>query len=319
MSIADTRLVLRSSEAVTPRRWVAVVLALLLTPGLGFLWLSRPRLALRWFLFAPVLIAVLVTVYILDFDYLKNLPYGFVYAMLVNVAGTLHLASLPPRQPGAMRLRWYSNFLALFSLPPLLAMLAYGVLTVAPAFRMPSPAMEPTLTTGKPFLVFLAAYRLMEPKRGDVVLYRSMSDLGEISRVSRIIGLPGDMVAMRNGVPVLNGVPLTRDRLADYPLREGARVSDVPCFLERLPEGTGYAVLEQMPGGAGRFDNHPAYRVPEGSYFVMGDNRDSARDSRDMLGVGFVPRDHLLGKAIALKLSPETGARWREWWSAVGL
>jgi signal peptidase I len=323
MTIAETRFETPLARKHGPRRWPAITLALLLTPGLGFLLLSHVRLATFYLFYAFGCVAVFAFLFFLDLDLLRNMPYAFVYALMVNVAGALHAASVPLKPRAQAPSRWYNNLVAVLSLPVLVVMLVYTVLTVAPTYRMPSPSMEPTLALNRPFLVLLPAYRWFEPERGQIVLYRSRSEIGEISRLSRIIGLPGDTVAMEDGIPVLNGMPLFRRRLPDYDLKEGARVAATPCFMEVLPDGTHYSVLEKVPGHSGRFDNRPAYRVPEGSYFVISDNRDQARDSRDMRGVGLVPREALLGQAIALQMTPSARQAWRDrWermWGLVGL
>jgi signal peptidase I len=228
------------------------------------------------------------------------------------VAGALHAANVAPRPPGSGAGRLHFSAIALGSLPALTAVVAHSVMTFAPTYSMPSPSMEPTLAMNRPFLVVLSAYRWIQPARGDLVLYRSNSELGQISRVSRIIGMPGDTVAMKGGIPIVNGAPLARRQIGNYPLREGARIADVNCFIETLADGTSYSVLEQDSGKSARYDNHPAYTVPAGAYFVISDNRDGARDSRDMQGVGFV-RDHsILGRAIALRATPDAIVQWRE-------
>lgn len=312
MSVAEIRLTSTTEHNEERLRWIAVALSLFLTPCLGFLCLSRPWLALRYFLHAFGLISLLAVLYFLDLDALRTMPhvYPFVYVMLVNVAGALHAANVPPRpfgyRPGGLPF----SAIALGSLPALTALAIHTVMTFAPTYRMPSPSMEPTLAMNKPFLVILAAYRWQSPSRGDLVLYRSTSDLGEISRVSRIIGMPGDTVAMKGGIPVVNGKKLPRQQINNYALREGARIADVHCYIETLADGTSYSVLEQDRGQSGRYDNHPVYTVPPEAYFVISDNRDGARDSRDMKGVGFVSRDTILGRAVALRATPDSTFRW---------
>lgn len=136
---------------------------------------------------------------------------------------------------------------------------------VARAFTVDGPSMMPTLHHGERLLVDKLTYRFAEPQRGDIVVFRYPSDPRQ-HFIKRLIGLPGDTVEVRDGRVLVNGVALEENYVLQPPLgRYGPRT------------------------------------VPEGAYFVLGDNRNNSEDSRDPR-VGFVPRDHLVGRAL-----------WRYW------
>jgi signal peptidase I len=177
------------------------------------------------------------------------------------------------------------------------------------AFYIPSASMEPTLLIGDRVLVNKVVYSIREPRRGEVVVFtkddgtaapqgtvverflRSLSSglgvspSGEKDYIKRIIGLPGETVEMRDGVVLINGTP--------------------------LPEATtteGGYLAELDPNDYG-----PA-TVPDGQYFMMGDNRQNSSDSR-FPQLGTIPRDAIVGRAFVTiwpmsQVSTLPGARY---------
>jgi signal peptidase I len=131
---------------------------------------------------------------------------------------------------------------------------------VVDVLAIPSSSMEPTLQAGDHVLVNKLAYRVGEPAYGDLALF--MDSEGTTS-IKRVAGTAGDRVAIRDGVLVVNG--------------------------ERQEEP--YVDQEAIDG----YFFGPE-RVPEDSVFVLGDNRDNSRDSRQY---GPVPEDDLMGKVLA--------------------
>ena len=174
-----------------------------------------------------------------------------------------------------------------------------------------------------------------EPERGDIVVFRYPGQ--DEDYVKRLIGLPGDRIQMRSGALFLNGKPVPKTRIADYlmpvtpnsPCRtvvpemariveeEGRRFCAYPRFRETLPGGRSYEVLDQVGDGPG--DDTGLLVVPDGHYFMMGDNRDDSADSRFARdeGVGFLPADHVIGRALVIFFSTDGSAEWAKPWTWV--
>ena len=162
-------------------------------------------------------------------------------------------------------------------------------------FRIPSGSMMPTLFEGDFIFVKKYAYGLRlpvtetkivetgSPARGDVIVFRLPSD-PSINYIKRVIGLPGDTVVYERHRLTING-----ERVA---LQAGNGDSrGAPVYFEDL-DGRVHDIRVENPGYSIR-DN--TYRVPEGHYFVMGDNRDSSKDSRF---IGPIPEEYLVGEAV---------------------
>lgn len=170
------------------------------------------------------------------------------------------------------------------------------------------------------------------PKRGDVVIFKKPGE--EVDWVKRVIGLPGDTVAVENGRVVINGelVPRTGEgtigvtvspnspcrvaegATADVIMADGEALCRYPLFRERLPDGRSWLVLDQVDDPRG--DHFGPVTVPDGHLFLLGDNRDDSRDSRFApaeSGVGFVPVDHLVGRAAIAFWSTDGSASYWPW------
>jgi len=180
------------------------------------------------------------------------------------------------------------------------------------------------------------------PERGDVVVFAAPRNTGE-DWIKRVIGLPGDRIQIREGITYLNGRPVPKQRVADLVIpvtdnmiaaaraeralspcfrpdfefadAKGKRFCRYPRFRETLPSGKSYEVLDLIDGEA---DNTELFIVPEGNVFVMGDNRDRSADSRFSLersGVGMLPTENLVGKAMVSFFSTDGSASWLLPWT----
>lgn len=130
-----------------------------------------------------------------------------------------------------------------------------------------------------------------DPKRGDVVVFKLPQNTSE-NYVKRLIGLPGDTIQMKDGVLHLNDQAIPK-MYKDVYVDE--KNNEIKRYTETLPSGVSYEVLDIVNGS--QKDNTDVFYVPEGHYFFLGDNRDDSTDSRFLDEVGYVPYDHLVGRA----------------------
>ena len=196
--------------------------------------------------------------------------------------------------------------------PVILAVLLLRSFLVEP-FRIPSGSMMPTLLVGDFILVNKYAYgvrlpvlntKVIEvgsPGRGDVAVFRYPIE-PRIDYIKRVIGVPGDVVEYRDKVLYINGEEIPQETLGSYiGTGSGLSASGASLRLESLGEAPHQILVEaRKPVLDGQF------RVPQGHYFVMGDNRDNSNDSRFW---GTVPEENLVGRAFLI---------WMNWDSAGG-
>lgn len=155
--------------------------------------------------------------------------------------------------------------------------------------------LEPNLFPGRIF-------EFKQPSRGDVIVFKSPKDR-YINYIKRLVGLPGDEVQVKQGILYINNVMVERKEAGTFIDTDG---SIIKKYIETLPNGVSYQVLDDYPNGT--LDNTEVYKVPEGHYFFMGDNRDHSVDSRVGSGpIGFVPADKIIGKAeMIIYSNPES-------------
>jgi signal peptidase I len=191
---------------------------------------------------------------------------------------------------------------------------------IAEPFKIPSSSMRPTLEVGDFILVNKFAYGIRlpiiekkiietgQPQRGDVIVFRYPINPSQ-DFIKRVIGLPGDLVVYQDKKLTVNGVPFKQTPDGTYGYLEGLTYVTTEKLNERW-DGKSYTIAENpaaqpvyplnvrsFPGKENCVYNDRGFscKVPAGSYLMMGDNRDNSDDSRYW---GFVPDDHIRGKAI---------------------
>ncbi len=181
---------------------------------------------------------------------------------------------------------------------------------VVEAFKIPSGSMIPTLAIGDQIFVNKYRYglripftstRLVEfkaPERGEVIVF-ICPDQPTDDYIKRIAAIAGDELEYRQGVLHINGKALEKKSLGrkghmERDQRSGRWYPFEALAYEETNGDATYTILEK-PNGLSSERNFGPVVVPEGHVFVMGDNRDSSRDSRIF---GFVPEDHILGRSL---------------------
>lgn len=216
------------------------------------------------------------------------------------------------------------------------------------SFSIPSASMRPGLIEGDYLFVAKWPYGYSQaslpggppvgegrlwgrlPERGDVAVFKH--PVTGADWIKRVIGLPGDRIAVRNGALLLNGRPVPRDRIADWTLelspnapcrpqgervREGGTACRYPRYRETYAGDVEADVLDQ---GITLGDDRDAIIVPPGQVLVLGDNRDDSLDGRfptDAGGVGLLPVDRLVGRAQMIFFSTDGSAEWLKPWTWV--
>jgi len=241
------------------------------------------------------------------------------------------MASTEERKPAARSQGWAKSIVDIVSI--VLVVMAAKT-AIAEPFYVPSGSMEPTLQIGDEllatkypygystaslpgFVVLPKTHRLFGemPKRGDVVVFRWPGDRGQVW-VKRVIGLPGDRIALHEGRVYINGEPvgLTRDGTGQVEREDGSRAT-AARYVETLPNGRKHRIFKLTP--AEPLDEMAEVVVPPGHLFVMGDNRDNSADSRVPLrdgGVGLLPVNDLVGRVDAVVGSWDLATRFKPLW-----
>lgn len=135
-------------------------------------------------------------------------------------------------------------------------------------YRIDGSSMNPTLQDSQYLIINNVTYYLDDPHRGDVIVFQHPRT--DLNLIKRVIGLPGDHITVENGTVWVNDVPLNEPYIADSPNYSGS------------------------------------WEVPDGEYFVLGDNRNNSSDSHSW---GFLPRENLLGKAMLIYWPPSDWGR----------
>ncbi len=188
---------------------------------------------------------------------------------------------------------------------------------VAEPFRIPSSSMMPTLLVGDFILVNKFSYGLRlpvlntrvvplgSPQRGDVVVFRYPGmgpddPLKGQDYIKRVVGLPGDRISFSNQTLYINDEAVAKRPVGAYVGTGKGREMTGATLMENQLPGRSHQILQASPYGDMKLQGN--WTVPQGSYFVMGDNRDHSSDSRVW---GVVPEDALVGKAFLVWLNCE--------------
>ena len=294
-----------------PKKWIAAVLGLFIQP-LGMLYVARPGWAAAYL--ALVLIVVLGDTFLLR----GREPAGGAIALLVAIICAIHAYRLARDYRELLRRPWYSRWYGLIGIVAAFVALAFGTRAfLVEPFRFSSASMAPSIEPGAHLIVKKWGYgnygtygiHLVrtavspEVQRGDIVVFEYPEDTA-LSYAQRVVGVPGDRISYYNKRLKVNDQEAPIRKIGDY-LHKGRPIRSLQ-YLERLDDHE-YAILIEPEAPAAvpfvrvfPLKERCAYtaegvscRVPEGHYFVLGDNRDNSNDSRSW---GFVPARNIIGK-----------------------
>lgn len=284
------------------RRWLAILFSVL-TPGLGHLYLGEPWRALAfWALAVVVNLAGLLLAMRLG-GTAQLLVFAAV-ALAVPICVAWDAARRAPASSFDPREHWYARwyvYLVIVILPPLLASpSAFLRSKIVNAYHVPSNSMAPAIVTGD---YILARPLRGAPQRGQVVVFRNDST----ALVKRVIGMPGDTIAMSRGTVIVNGHPLA-EPYAVHLGTDDVSPDDFAWQRRFLAFDTGSA------------DYTPSSRtwgpliIPAGRYLMLGDNRDYSEDGRYY---GFIDRSAIISTPSVVYFSRDPSLH-RTRWSRIG-
>ncbi len=173
-------------------------------------------------------------------------------------------SGVEPQAPVKETPEWKRFLLDLVETVGLALILFVIINSVSARVRVDGSSMLPTLRDGEFVLVNKLAYRMGTPTRGDIIVFRSTTE-ADLDLIKRIIGVPGDEIAVRDGHVAVNGQVLNE------------------AYINAAPNYTG------------------TWHVPAGELFVLGDNRNDSSDSHMW---GFLPEDNVIGKALLIYWPP---------------
>ncbi|WP_105103914.1 signal peptidase I [Microbulbifer pacificus] len=219
----------------------------------------------------------------------------WLFDALFLARGRKALAAKGQRQPEPVLVEYAKSFF------PVLAIVFVLRSFLVEPFQIPSASMDPTLEVGDFILVNKFAYGLRlpvsrtkvlgigEPKRGDVMVFFP-PHMNDTYYIKRVIGLPGDEIRVVNNQLYINGEPAPQELIQALPPGNPQKE-----FLWEEIDGHRHLMAKHV--APTRYSNIRTVTVPEGHYFMMGDNRDNSLDSREW---GFVPEKDIVGKAFAI-------------------
>ena len=188
-------------------------------------------------------------------------------------------------------------------------------------FYIPSSSMEPNLLVGDRLFVtkysygyskhsfpfspnlFQNRYFFSEPKRGDVIVFKTPAD-NRTDYIKRLIGMPGDSIQFVDGEIFINNQKILRKKIETIrTIRCGNFLLETDTFIETLPNGIQHLVVYKKRGS---LQNSNIFIVPKNHYFLIGDNLDCSKDSRYLDSVGYVNNLNLVGEAKLIFFSNDT-------------
>lgn len=275
-------------------KWVAMGLGFLFSP-VAFIYLSRFRLAMLYL--GLLLLAIIAEYYLRSWKEQNSYAGVLVPGLWLSIVGALHAFILAKRSQCQQPVRWFNKWWGALLILPALFSVIVGVRTFFyEPFSIPSGSMSPTINAGNTIIVEKLPYGIYgsygsvffrtsgnykkSPNRGEIfVFYPPHLD---VPYVMRVVGIPGDQIQFRDKQLIINGQSVV--------IKPGKTNDEQIEILD----GQEYRVKYVNPNNPYRDGE---YSIPEGQYFVMGDNRDNSADSRVW---GMVSSDRIFGRVVLI-------------------
>ena len=314
-----------------PKRWVALLLTLLVPPGVGHFYLGQRRRAFSWFALVFVVVFLLAAVSNLFAHYpTAVILLLVVMVVLIPVAIIADIVLIPAERLRLVPLRTLIG-VALLAVALSAVLKAIPRSMIVEAFKIPSGGMFPSLEVSDHIMVDRWRYgplvpfvhkRLfanLPPRRGELIVFEYPDPNPANERqdfVKRVIAIPGDTLEVKNGHPIINGWPVPSCSVGKYtfPFEREPRSGEM--FVEFLDQSSYLVWIEDNSFGS---PYSRPYHVGPGETWVLGDNRNNSADSRSWnngRGAG-VPNDNVKGSALFIWLSFDSNQKVT--WSRSGI
>lgn len=184
---------------------------------------------------------------------------------------------------------WQVQFLIFTAYFAFITMVEVKDLVRLESFNIPTPSSEPTIQVGDYIMSDLAAYNNTKIAYGDIVSFEHEGG----KWMYRVVALPNDEISIENHIPIVNGVKFSTTSLEQWTVDKGHYTDEIELLEEVLPNGHRHQIYRDNRGAEN--SEMDLMTVPEGSYFLMGDNRSNAMDSRI---IGTTRREQIQGQII---------------------
>ncbi|HEV2747699.1 MAG TPA: signal peptidase I [Allosphingosinicella sp.] len=295
---------MENNEQALPRRSFAgragIALLNLLTPGIGLVRLGHWRAGFGFA--AGILIALLMmsaaaaalpTITPTGYAIAAGLLICFaLFSWIAPIVMTWRASRAKPAAPP-----WWGRSYSLLGLVIFFQLASHLSVELFRGFYrpfyMPAESMHPTILVGERLVADMRGGRA--PRRGDIILF----NVGEALYIKRVAALAGDRIAIRKGVPIVNGLTAMQRKIGTTRMEDVPGDRPVDVLVERLPGEAGEHWVLDM--GEWSYDDMEDISVPPGHLFVLGDNRDRSADSRvarELGGVEMLPVADVVGRPL---------------------